>query len=137
MNKHDWAVDLVGHFSFSSFGNIITVDVRGTVFFVDTVFGKVFDGVSVIESHKGSLRSNEIWVEGLDNLSSHGVSEKIVHDVANLLVSTMGRTCSGQTHDALEMIKQVLEGNENKLGLEMSVLGQVSTRSALSSAQRA
>jgi hypothetical protein len=84
MNKHDWAVDLVGHFSFGGFGNIVTVDVGGAVFFVDAVFGEVLDGVSVVESHEGSLWSDKVGVEGLDDLGSDWVSEKVVDDIADL-----------------------------------------------------
>jgi hypothetical protein len=91
VNKHDWTVDLVGHFSFSSFGNIVTVDVGGTVFLVNTVFGKVLDGVSVVESEERSLRSDKVWVEGLDDLSSNGVSEEVVDDIADLPISTITR----------------------------------------------
>ena len=116
MNKHNGSVDLVGHFPLGSFGDIITVDVGGTVFFVDTVFGEVLDGVSVVESHEGSLRSNKVWVESLDDLSSDRVGKEVVDDI---------------TDDALEMIEQVLEGDEDKLGFEMGVLGQMSTSLAL------
>ena len=116
MNKHNGSVDLVGHFPLGSFGDIITVDVGGTVFFVDTVFGEVLDGVSVIESHEGSLWSDKVWVESLDDLSSDRVGKEVVDDIAN---------------DALEVIKQVFEGDENEFGFEMGVLGQMSTLSAL------
>jgi hypothetical protein len=87
VNEHDWTVDLVGHLSLGGFGNVVTVDVGGTVFLVNTVFGKVLDGVSVVESEERSLRSDKVWVEGLDNLSSNGVSEEVVDNVADLSVS--------------------------------------------------
>jgi hypothetical protein len=115
MNKHNGSVDLVGHFSLGSFGNVITIDVGCTVFFVDTVLGEVLDGVSVIESHEGSLRSDKVWVESLDDLSSDRVGKEVVDDIAD---------------DALEVIKQVFESDENELGFEMGVLGQMSTLSA-------
>jgi len=86
-----------------------------TVFFVDTVFGQVLDGVSVVESHEWSLWSDKVGVEGLDNLSSDRVGKEVVDDIAN---------------DALEVIKQVFEGDENEFGFEMGVLGQMSTLSA-------
>ena len=114
MNKHNGSVDLVGHFPLGSFGDIITVDVGCTVFFVDTVFGEVLDGVSVIESHEWSLRSDKVWVEGLDDLSSDRVGKEVVDDI---------------TDDALEVIKQVFESDKDELGFEMGVLGQVSTLS--------
>jgi hypothetical protein len=40
------------------------------------------------------------------------------------------------TYDALEVIKQVLEGDENELGFEMSVLGKMSALSAISPVRR-
>ena len=116
MNKHDGSVDLVGHFPLGGFGDIITVDVGGTVFFVDTVFGEVLDSVSVVESHEGSLRSDKVWIESLDDLSSDRVGKEVVDDIAN---------------DALKVIKQVFESDENELGFKMGVLGQMSTLSAL------
>lgn len=91
MNKHDWTVDLVGHFSFGGLGNIVTVDVGGSVFFVDTVFGEVLDGISVVESEERSLRSDKVWVESLDDLGSDGVGEEVVDDIADLAVS-MGKS---------------------------------------------
>ena len=91
MNKHDWTVDLVGHFSFGGLGNIVTVDVGGSVFFVDTVFGEVLDSISVVESEERSLRSDKVWVESLDDLGSHGVGEQVVDDIADLAVS-MGKS---------------------------------------------
>jgi len=115
MNKHNGSVDLVGHFPLGSFGDIITVDVGSTVFLVDTVFGEVLDGVSVIESHEGSLWSDKVWVEGLDDLSSDRVGKEVVDDI---------------TDDALEVIKQVFECDEDELGFEMGVLGQMSDLSA-------
>ena len=91
MNKHDWTIDLVGHFSFGGFGNIVTVDVGRSVFFVDTVFGEVLDGISVVESQERSLRSDKVWVESLDDLGSDGVGEEVVDDIADLAVS-MGKS---------------------------------------------
>ena len=91
MNKHDRTVDLVGHFSFGGLGNIVTVDVGGSVFFVDTVFGEVLDGISVVESEERSLRSDKFWVESLDDLGSDGVGEQVVDDIADLAVS-MGKS---------------------------------------------
>ena len=91
MNEHDWAVDLVGHFSFGGLGNVVPVDVGGSVFFVDTVFGEVLDGISVVESEERSLRSDKVWVESLDDLGSDGVGEQVVDDIADLAVS-MGKS---------------------------------------------
>lgn len=115
MNKHNGSVDLVGHLPLGSLGDIVTVDVGCTVFFVDTVFGEVLDGVSVVESHEWSLWRDKVGVEGLDNLSCDRVGKEVVDDIAN---------------DALEVIKQVFEGDENEFGFEMGVLGQMSTLSA-------
>jgi len=65
--------------------------VGGSVFFVDTVFGEVLDGISVVESEERSLRSDKVWVESLDDLGSDGVGEEIVDDIADLAVS-MGKS---------------------------------------------
>lgn len=91
MNEHDWTVDLVGHFSFGGLGNVVPVDVGGSVLFVDTVFGEVLDGISVVESEERSLRSDKVWVESLDDLGSDGVGEEVVDDIADLAVS-MGKS---------------------------------------------
>jgi hypothetical protein len=87
VDQHDWAVDLVGHLSLGCLGDIVTVDVGGSVFLVDTVLGTVLDGISVVESHERSLGSLEVGVERLDNLSSDGIGQEVIDDVADLEIS--------------------------------------------------
>jgi hypothetical protein len=65
--------------------------VRSTVLLVDTVLGKVLDGVLVAHSHERSGRGLEAGVERVNDLSTDGVGVQGVDDVANLVLSACTR----------------------------------------------
>jgi hypothetical protein len=48
MHEHDRSTDLICHFTFGSFGNIVAYNVRGTIFFVNGVLVEVGNGVAVV-----------------------------------------------------------------------------------------
>lgn len=125
MDKHDGLVDLVGHLSLSGLGNVIAHNVVLAVFSLDAVFVEVGDGITVVESDKGTLRRDKLGVKSLDNLGSNRIGEKDVNDLADLknrLDLRQARTVSISTHYVFEVVKQVLELDEHQLGLEMSIL---------------
>lgn len=95
------------------------------VFSLDAVFVEVGDGITVVESDKGTLRRDKLGVKSLDNLGSNRIGEKDVNDLADLenrLDLRQARTVSISTHYVFEVVKQVLELDEHQLGLEMSIL---------------
>lgn len=125
MDKHDGLVDLVGHLSLSGLGNVIAHNVVLAVFSLDAVFVEVGDGITVVESDKGTLRRDKLGVKSLDNLGSNRIGEKDVNDLADLknrLDLRQARTVSISTHYVFEVVKQVLELDEHQLSLEMSIL---------------
>lgn len=125
MDKHDGLVDLVGHLSLGGLGNVIAHNVVLAVFSLDAVFVEVGDGITVVESDKGTLRRDKLGVKSLDNLGSNRIGEKDVNDLADLknrLDLRQARTVSISTHYVFEVVKQVLELDEHQLGLEMSIL---------------
>lgn len=54
------------------------------VFSHDAVFVEVLDGITVIESDKGTLRRDKFGVKGLDDLGSNRIGEESVNDLADL-----------------------------------------------------
>lgn len=84
MDKHDGLVDLVGHLSLSGLGNVIAHNVVLAVFSLDAVFVEVGDGITVVESDKGTLRRDKVGVKSLDNLGSNRIGEKDVNDFTDL-----------------------------------------------------
>lgn len=125
MDKHDGLVDLVGHLSLGGLGNVIAHNVVLAVFSLDAVFVEVGDGITVVETDKGTLRRDKLGVKSLDNLGSNRIGEKDVNDLADLknrLDLRQARTVSISTHYVFEVVKQVLELDEHQLGLEMSIL---------------
>lgn len=84
MDQHDRAADLVGHLSFGGFGDIVSDDMVGSVFFGNSVLVEVFDGVAVVEAHEWAGGSNKVGVEGFDDFGSDGVGETEINDFADL-----------------------------------------------------
>lgn len=104
--------NLVGHLSLSSLGDIVAKLELLAILVGDVVFVEPLDSVNVGHSHEGSSRSLEAGVKLLDKRASNGVGE----DVLN-----------GSTENLLNVLEEGLKVEETELGLNMGVLGKMSS----------
>lgn len=110
--EEDGLSDLVGHLSLSGLGDIITESELVAVLVGDAVLVEPLQSIDIRHSHERSLGSLEARVELLDKRAGNGVSQNVVHSSAQNL---------------LNVLEEGLKVEETKLGLNVGVLGQMSS----------
>lgn len=95
---------------------------------VDAVLLEPGDRLPVVEPQEGARGRGELGVERVDLGARLGVGEERVDDRADLDGQTSGEVLCHEkegTHHLLDVVHQLVKGDEGELGLEVGVLGEM------------